>query len=62
MVYGLAMQRKAVKTQDGAIDRVDYSIQLQEQGLATSKQLLEAMEQLVALQQEQNRLLEREAK
>jgi hypothetical protein len=59
MVYGLSMQRRAVKSQGGAIERMEYSIGLQEQALATSRQLAGLLSDLVALQERQNALLER---
>lgn len=63
-LYSLGLQRKAVGTQDDAMDNFAYSVKLQEEGIEHTKRSLELQieshqlaQEAVALQRENNTLL-----
>ncbi len=55
-IYSLGLQRKAVGTQDNAMDRVAHSIKLQEEGIERAKQSLEMQAKCYQLQVEGHQL------
>lgn len=57
VVYSVALQRKAVGTQDSTVLKVDDSLALQKESIQRQKESLALVQELVALQRETNRLL-----
>lgn len=56
-IYGVALQRKAVKTQDAAMVKMYESFAMAHESTQAQKEMLDLMKRAVALQEETNRLL-----
>jgi hypothetical protein len=57
IVYSVALQRKAIGTQDGTVSKVDESLALGRDSAQRQKENLALVQELVTLHRETNRLL-----